>query len=50
MITVLAIVVLCICIHVQADRLVWSDDFTGPRGRVPDSSKWKYDIGGGGWG
>jgi beta-glucanase (GH16 family) len=30
--------------------LVWSDEFNGPVGSTPDSSKWGYDIGGGGWG
>jgi len=31
-------------------RLVWSDEFKQPDGSRPDPSKWKYDIGGGGWG
>jgi len=32
--------------------LVWSDDFNGDSGTVPDSTKWTYDIGNGqdGWG
>ncbi len=30
--------------------LVWSDEFSGPNGSGPDSAKWVYDIGGGGWG
>lgn len=30
--------------------LVWSDEFNGPAGSYPDSSKWTYDTGGGGWG
>ena len=32
--------------------LVWSDEFTGPDGSFPDSSKWTYDlgVGGNGWG
>jgi beta-glucanase (GH16 family) len=30
--------------------LSWSDEFTGPDGSSPDSSKWAYDIGGNGWG
>ncbi|MDR3588258.1 MAG: glycoside hydrolase family 16 protein [Negativicutes bacterium] len=37
-----------------ADRagwtLVWSDEFNGPNGTPPDSTKWRYEIGGGGWG
>ena len=31
-------------------QLVWSDEFNGSPGSVPDSSKWTYDVGGGGWG
>jgi beta-glucanase (GH16 family) len=31
-------------------RLVWSDEFDGPRGSAVDSSKWSFDIGGNGWG
>jgi beta-glucanase (GH16 family) len=31
-------------------RLVWSDEFEGPANSPPDSSKWGYDLGGGGWG
>jgi beta-glucanase (GH16 family) len=30
--------------------LIWSDEFDGPASSAPDSSKWNYDIGGGGWG
>ncbi|MEU6205039.1 family 16 glycosylhydrolase [Micromonospora musae] len=30
--------------------VTWSDDFNGPAGTAPDQNKWKYDIGGGGWG
>lgn len=30
--------------------LTWSDEFSGPAGSKPDGSKWRYDIGGGGWG
>jgi beta-glucanase (GH16 family) len=30
--------------------LVWSDEFDGPAGVAPNSSRWGYDIGGGGWG
>jgi beta-glucanase (GH16 family) len=30
--------------------LTWSDEFNGQAGTPPDSSKWKYDIGGSGWG
>jgi beta-glucanase (GH16 family) len=31
-------------------QLVWSDEFDQPDGSVPDSTKWSYDTGGGGWG
>jgi beta-glucanase (GH16 family) len=30
--------------------LVWSDEFNGKDGSLPDASKWTYDIGGSGWG
>ena len=30
--------------------LVWSDEFTSANGSAPDSTKWTYDLGGGGWG
>jgi beta-glucanase (GH16 family) len=30
--------------------LVWSDEFNGANGYLPDSSKWVMEIGGGGWG
>lgn len=30
--------------------LTWSDEFNGPDGSAPDSSKWTYDLGGKGWG
>ena len=30
--------------------LVWSDDFKGKNGSLPDAEKWVYDIGGNGWG
>src|ERR1700674_4117246 len=31
-------------------KLAWSDEFSGPDGASPDSSKWSYDVGGNGWG
>jgi beta-glucanase (GH16 family) len=30
--------------------LTWSDEFNGPDGSSPDPAKWKFDVGGGGWG
>jgi beta-glucanase (GH16 family) len=31
-------------------KLVWSDEFDGSRDSKIDSTKWSFDIGGGGWG
>jgi len=32
-------------------KLVWSDEFNGPAGASPDSTKWNFDLGNnGGWG
>src|ERR1019366_7289491 len=28
-------------------QLVWSDEFNGPAGSPPDSTKWNYNLGGG---
>lgn len=30
-------------------KLVWSDEFNGPRGAPPNPTKWTPEIGGGGW-
>lgn len=30
--------------------LTWGDEFDGPSGSTVDSTKWSFDIGGGGWG
>jgi beta-glucanase (GH16 family) len=30
--------------------LTWSDEFNGRDGSAPDPTKWKFDVGGGGWG
>jgi beta-glucanase (GH16 family) len=30
--------------------LSWSDEFNGPDGSSLDPTKWKFDVGGGGWG
>ena len=37
-------------VHSQAWELVWSDEFDGPPNTAPDSTKWGYQLGGGGWG
>jgi beta-glucanase (GH16 family) len=31
-------------------RLIWSDEFDGPAGAAPDPARWKFDVGGDGWG
>ena len=31
-------------------KLVWSDEFNQPDGSAPDPAKWKFDLGGKGWG
>lgn len=51
----IALLILLPCIstfHANAQdwHLVWSDEFNGPVNSPPDSAKWKYDTGGGGWG
>jgi beta-glucanase (GH16 family) len=30
--------------------LVWSDEFNDPDGSRPDAAKWKFEVGGNGWG
>jgi beta-glucanase (GH16 family) len=30
--------------------LVWSDEFSSPDGSRPDPAKWKFEVGGNGWG
>jgi beta-glucanase (GH16 family) len=30
--------------------LVWSDEFNSPDGSRPDAAKWKFEVGGDGWG
>lgn len=34
----------------RVSHVVWADEFNGPAGRPPNRSKWRYDVGGGGWG
>ncbi len=31
-------------------RLLWNDEFDAPDGTPPDPAKWRYDLGGKGWG
>ena len=33
-----------------ATATIWEDNFDGPAGQAPDPAKWRYDIGGCGWG
>jgi beta-glucanase (GH16 family) len=42
---------LCASLASAADwKLVWSDEFDGPKGAAPDTKKWTYDLGANGWG
>jgi beta-glucanase (GH16 family) len=34
----------------SADRLIWSDEFDGTSGALPDPSRWLIETGGKGWG
>jgi beta-glucanase (GH16 family) len=34
----------------HAVTYAFADEFNGPAGSAPDPSKWRYDVGGGGWG
>ena len=34
----------------SAERLLWSDEFEGAAGSIPDPARWTYDTGGHGWG
>ena len=41
----------CVGILPAADwKLVWSDEFNGPKGAAPDPKTWTYDLGASGWG
>jgi len=31
-------------------RLIWNDEFNGSQNAPPDTAKWSYDLGDGGWG
>ena len=31
-------------------KILWADEFDGPSGALPDAARWKFDVGGGGWG
>ena len=46
----LALVLAAPAVCQAAWQLVWSDEFTQADGTSPDSTKWGYDIGGGGYG
>ena len=51
--TVLALALLLVPRAAQADpqwTLVWDDEFMGAANTLPDSTRWTYDLGGGGWG
>lgn len=34
----------------QEYKLIWNDEFESVDRSLPDTSKWKYEVGGGGWG
>lgn len=34
----------------QSWKVIWSDEFNGAAGTPVDSTKWTFDLGGGGWG
>jgi beta-glucanase (GH16 family) len=34
----------------MAWNLVWQDEFEGPAGQLPGAGKWRFDVGGDGWG
>ena len=38
------------CFADTAWKLVWSDEFNGAAGSLPDPGKWTYDLGASGWG
>ena len=41
----------CVGILPAADwKLVWSDEFNGPKGAAPNPKAWTYDLGANGWG
>jgi beta-glucanase (GH16 family) len=55
MIEKLLLVCVCACsaalsAGAQEWKLVWSDEFEGKAGTVPDASNWTYEEGAGGWG
>lgn len=47
----LVLVFVCFAVgYARAQTLVWSDEFNGAAGQLPDPNKWGRDIGGGGFG
>ena len=58
--TAMVLAVLCACSGGSAPnpvvapaaqwKLVWSDEFNGANGSLPDATKWTFDLGGSGWG
>ncbi|HET9620511.1 MAG TPA: family 16 glycosylhydrolase [Kofleriaceae bacterium] len=48
---VLAVVATASSAHAQSWNLVWSEEFDGPAGSFPDTTRWTYDLGNNnGWG
>lgn len=48
--TLLLLAVSAQSVCAQNWQLIWSDEFNGAANTYPDSSKWTYDTGAGGWG
>lgn len=45
------VLALAACGEESAPRaLLWSDEFEGPRGALPDPARWSFEVGGDGWG
>jgi beta-glucanase (GH16 family) len=46
-----AVLLTAIPAHAQSWNLIWSDEFNGAAGTLPDGAKWAFDVGNnGGWG
>lgn len=48
-------IVLAVClpggpVSTPTRTVTWSDEFNGPAGTAPDPAKWRYEVGGSGWG
>jgi beta-glucanase (GH16 family) len=51
LVIVAAVLATAVQAHAQTWNLIWSDEFNGPAGTFPDSTRWNFDVGNnGGWG